>query len=176
MICFSFFWKNFCLGQWAILFLKMLCSQNFGFTVRTLKKVFYNERSQYRFQNYINGFSGKKITQGNQAIMGQKMIYHRNSGSAQMFLFFLILHNGMGQEVHESYCNSFSEKLLQGNCTILCPKVMFHHNSCSTLRIFLKCCTMKGVKRCMKNIVMVFPKKVSIRAMWSFSAQNDTSS
>lgn len=92
------------------------------------------------------------------------------------FCFFLILHNGMGQEVHESYCNSFSEKLLQGNCTILCPKVMFHHNSCSTLRIFLKCCTMKGVKRCMKNIVMVFPKKVSIRAMWSFSAQNDTSS
>ena len=43
-------------------------------------------------------------------------------------------------------------------------KMACRHNSGSTLRIFLKFCTMKGAKRYMKISLMVFPKKISFWA------------
>ena len=51
--------------------------------------------------------------------------------------FFKILHNEMGQEVHENYINGFSEKILiWGKWTILGPKIACPHNFGTTLRIF----------------------------------------
>ena len=39
------------------------------------------------------------------------------------------------------------------------PKMPHPHNSGLTLRIFLKFCIMKGANRCMKIVLMAFPKK-----------------
>ena len=49
-------------------------------------------------------------------------------------------------------------------------------NSGSTLRIFLKFCTMKGAQRYMELILMVFQKKFSFGANGPLWSENGTSS
>ena len=50
--------------------------------------------------------------------------------------------------------------LIQRKWAILGPNMMHSHKFGSTLKMFLKFCTMKGVKRYMKISVMVFQKKL----------------
>ena len=44
------------------------------------------------------------------------------------------------------------EKIFPLKEAIFGPKMTYRHNSGSTSRIFFKCCTMKGAKKCMKII------------------------
>ena len=58
------------------------------------------------------------------------------------------------------FSSRFSEKILfPGKRVILGIKMVRPHNFGSAVRIFLKFCTMKGTKRYIKLILMVFLKK-----------------
>ena len=71
----------------------------------------------------------------------------------------------------------FSKKLfVWGKWTMLGPKKAHPHNFGSTVRIFLKFCTIKGANREMKVIIMVCTKKICSGQMDYFGPKNGTSS
>ena len=57
---------------------------------------------------------------------------------------------------------AFPKKLCLGQMGHLRPKMVHPHNSGSTVRIVLQCCTIKGAKRDMGIILMVFLKKIDL--------------
>ena len=59
---------------------------------------------------------------------------------------------------------------------ILSPKMGRPQNSGSAVRIALQFCTMKGAKREMEIILMVFLEKLLFAAIWSFWPKNGASS
>ena len=92
------------------------------------------------------------------------MVHPHNFGSALRILF-KFLHNERGQEVYENYNDGFSEKILiLGKWFILVLKLVHPHKSGSALRIFLNFSTMKGVKRYIKVVLVVFLKKFTFGA------------
>ena len=75
------------------------------------------------------------------------------------------------------FTNGCSEKFIfRENWAILGLKMVHPHNFWSFLRIFLKFCTMKGVKRSMEITLTVFLKKFSCWANRPFWPENGTSS
>ena len=54
-------------------------------------------------------FLKKKVLQCKWVILGPKMTFRYNSGSALM-VFFEVFYNKKDLEVHENYINGFSEK------------------------------------------------------------------
>ena len=80
----------------------------------------------------------------------------------------------MGLIVHGSYINDLSEKILVwGKWVISDPEChILPHSSGSAVRIVLQFCTMKGAKRDMGIILMVFLKEILFRAIWSFWNKN----
>ena len=70
----------------------------------------------------------------------------------------------MGLIVHESYINSCSKKILAWRKWVILiqdPEChILYHNSGSAVRIILQFCTMKGAKRDMEIILMVFLKEI----------------
>ena len=84
------------------------------------------------------------------AISGREMTCPRNYGSA-LRIFFKLLLNERGQEVHESYSNgSFKKVLFGANSSFLGPKMARPNNYGSALSIFCKFCPMTGAQRYMK--------------------------
>ena len=69
--------------------------------------------------------------------------------------FFETLHGERDQEMHGNYINSFLKKFSFGENG---SKMVRPHNSESTFRVFLIFCIMKGTKRYMEFILMVFLK------------------
>ena len=57
---------------------------------------------------------------------------------------------------------AFPKKSCLGQMGHLRPKMARPHNSGSAVRIVLQCCTMKGAKRDMEIILMVFLKKIDL--------------
>ena len=88
--------------------------------------------------------------------------------------FFEILHNERSYQVHRNYVNGFFPKKnpVWGKWTIQDPKCP--HNSGSIVRIVLKFCTMKGAKRGMGILLMVFLKKILFWAILLCWPKNDT--
>ena len=129
-------------------------------------EILCNEREGAREDgNFFNGCSEKIIMQGKWVILGLKMTCPNNFGSTLRIFFFEILHN-------EKAWNCFSEKILiQGKWAILCLKMTRSHNFGSTLKIFLKFCAVKGTKKFMEILLMIFWKKFSFGANWPFWAQ-----
>ena len=76
----------------------------------------------------------------------------------------------MGLIVHWSYINDFFKKILVWDKqTLWNPEWrILPSNSGSVVRIFLQFCTMKGTKKGMEIILMVFLKEILFRAVWSF--------
>ena len=70
----------------------------------------------------------------------------------------------MGPIVHVSCINGLSEKILVwGKWAIKDPEChILPHNSGSALRIVLQFCTIKGPKRDMEIILMVFLKEILV--------------
>ena len=69
------------------------------------------------------------------------------------------------------FTNGFSEKsLFRGKQAILGLKMVCPHNFGFAQRIFSKFCTMKGTKRYIEIIVMVFQKRLSFGAGGPFWA------
>ena len=86
---------------------------------------------------------------------------HKNSTCSKPWIhskdFFEILHNEKGEEEYGTYFNGFPEKKKKsqsGQMDYFDLKMTCSHNSGSTLKIFLKFCKMKGVKRYMKISLM----------------------
>ena len=57
------------------------------------------------------------------------------------------------------------KKIVHDKWTILVLKMAHPHNSGLAQRIFLKFCRMKGAKRYMKILLVVFQEKVSFKAI-----------
>ena len=67
---------------------------------------------------------------------------------------------------------TFPKKVLVwGKWTNLDPKMTHPHNSGSTLRIFLKFCTLKGANMQMEMILTIFTKDFLFRANEAFWTQ-----
>ena len=63
--------------------------------------------------------------------------------------------------------NRFSEKNSRlGKLAILGPKMVHDHESGSAVRIFFKFCTMEGVNRVMKMII-IFSKNIFVWGKWT---------
>ena len=66
-----------------------------------------------RHGNYINCFFLKNVLfQAIWSFWSKNGIYDLNFGLAVRFLFFLILHNKMGQILHQNFINCFFDKKL----------------------------------------------------------------
>ena len=62
------------------------------------------------------------------------------------------------------------KNLILGNSGDFRPKVMCGHNSGSALTFYPKIGTMNGMKRYIKTVLIVFPKKLFFWANWPFWA------
>ena len=62
------------------------------------------------------------------------------------------------------------KKIVHDKWTILVLKMAHPHNSGLAQRIFLKFCRMKGAKRYMKILLVVFWEKKSFGAIWYFQS------
>ena len=117
----------------------------------------HNKGGQQLDQKYVVTFSKKKILF---RTMGHFDL--KNGMSSELWILFLILHNEGGQEIHESYFNSsFPKNSSSGQVGhFMCKKDAWSQLSESTVRIFVKFCTIKETRRYIKIILMVFLKKV----------------
>ena len=67
---------------------------------------------------------------------------------------------------------AFPKQLFFQQMSHLGPRMANPHNSGSAIRIVLQFCTMKGIRRDMKTILMAFLKETLFRAIWSFWPKN----
>ena len=99
-------------GKQAILSLKMMFPHHFGSTVSIFLK-FCSMKGAKSYTEIRLVFLKKNLIQGRLAISGLKMACAHNFGSV-LRIFFEILHNEMGQEVHEIILTDFLKKFLYG--------------------------------------------------------------
>ena len=132
----------------------MICSIDF-------LEILHNERRPRGAAKFGNGFSEKKFFRADGSIWAKKWCIGYKSGSPLMIFFFWILHNQRAQEIYRNYINGFSgKKFIQGNWVILGPKIVLPYLD------FLIFCTIKGAKRYMQIISMVFVKKKVLLGKW----------
>ena len=104
---------------------------------------------------FTDGFSEKIHFWGKHVVLGRKMVYPHNFGSAQRFFFF---YNERCHEVRGNYINGFSEKKSHvRQMDHFCLKIT-HPNSGSTLRIYFEILPNERWERHTK-IILFFQKK-----------------
>ena len=93
-----------------------------------------------------------------------------NSGSA-LRIFFRFCAMKRADMYMEIMSIAFPKNSSSGQMSHSGPKMVHHHNSGSAAMIVLYC-TMRGAKREMEIIVMVFLEKILLGAIWSFWPTN----
>ena len=117
-------------------------------------------------ENYNNGFSGKNHFWGKWGILDTKMAHPHNCGFTLRIAFKFCKIKGVKRYI-KSYLWFFQKKNCSGqmgyfgwgNWVILDPEMMCPYYSGSFLRVFKKYCSMKGAKKLVKVLLMVFSQK-----------------
>ena len=143
----------------------------------------HSERGQEIHTNYFNSFLKKTSPLKQRVILGLKMVCPHNLGhfgpkkgtSSELQIhsriFFAILHNARGQQVHKNYISGFCEKILiWGKWTIVGLKIVCLDNSGSTVRIFFEILLNERGQEIHGAYINGFCEKILIWGKWSILA------